>query len=72
MPNMEQFRRILWKKGFHKLPKRGKGDHEVWYNPSTGRQVTVDSPNKKVPGKGLFKAMLKQAGIKEEEFRGLG
>lgn len=52
-----------------RLPKRGKGDHEVWQNPDTGKQLTVDGLNSKRPGVGLFKAMLHQAGLGEEDFR---
>jgi len=69
VPTLREFRKYLKQHGFVRLPKRGKGDHEVWRNPDTGKQLTVDGLNSKRPGVGLFKAMLRQAGLDEEDFR---
>ena len=53
-------KRILREHGFEKL-RSGKGDHEIWWNPETKRQVTVDSGTR---SRFLAQETLKQAGIK--------
>jgi hypothetical protein len=42
------------------LQRHGKGDHDVWYSPITGKNVTVDG---KIPSRHTANAVLKQAGI---------
>ncbi len=42
--------------------RRGKGDHQVWYSPSTGLKFTVPHPKKNLPI-GTLKAILRAAGI---------
>ena len=68
VPSIGEFIVRLREEGFLLLQKRGKGDHQVWRHPD-GRQVTVDGPNRKRPGIGLFKEMLRQSGISEDEYR---
>jgi predicted RNA binding protein YcfA (HicA-like mRNA interferase family) len=53
-------KRILRDHGFEKL-RSGKGDHEIWWNPGTKRQVTVDSGTH---SRYTAQETLKQAGIK--------
>ncbi|MDR1535833.1 MAG: type II toxin-antitoxin system HicA family toxin [Planctomycetota bacterium] len=36
------------------------GDHDIWYNPVTNRNVTVDA---KIKSRHTAKAILKQSGI---------
>ncbi len=40
--------------------RHGKGDHDIWYSPITGRHVTVDS---KIKSRHTANAILKQSGI---------
>ena len=40
--------------------RRGKGDHDIWFNPSTNRSFPVDS---KIKSRHTANAILKQAGI---------
>lgn len=53
-------KRILRENGFEKL-RSGKGDHEIWWNPHTRRQVIVDSGMR---SRYLAQETLKQAGVK--------
>lgn len=39
---------------------RGKGDHDIWYSPITGRSVTVDT---KIKSRHTANAIMKQCGI---------
>ena len=44
--NQREVLKILRKNGF-KLKREGKGSHQVWQNPTTGKQITVSlNPNK--------------------------
>ena len=38
----------------------GKGDHEIWLNPATGKHVAVDS---KIRSRHTANGILKQAGL---------
>ena len=38
----------------------GKGDHEIWFSPITGRHVTVDG---KILSRHTANGVLKQAGL---------
>ena len=53
-------KRTLRDHGFKKL-RSGKGDHEVWWNPETKHQVTVDGGTR---SRFTAQETLKQAGIK--------
>ncbi|HET7606609.1 MAG TPA: type II toxin-antitoxin system HicA family toxin [Sphingomicrobium sp.] len=53
-------KRILREHGFELL-RSGKGDHEIWWNPQTKRQVTVDGGTR---SRYTAQETLKQAGIK--------
>lgn len=52
-------RKILSEHGCH-LARQGKGDHELWYSPITGRKVTVDT---KIKSRHTANGVLKQAGL---------
>jgi predicted RNA binding protein YcfA (HicA-like mRNA interferase family) len=57
--------RLLEKKGFYL--KRANGSHHLYYNAVTGKTVIVPVHGKKDLAKGLFFALLKQAGIDKAE-----
>lgn len=40
--------------------RQGRGDHEIWWNPGTGKRFTVDG---KIPSRHLANLVLKQAGL---------
>jgi len=40
--------------------RHGKGDHDIWYSPITGINVTVDG---KIKSRFTANAILKQAGV---------
>jgi hypothetical protein len=40
--------------------RHGKGDHDIWHSPITGKNVTVDG---KIPSRHTANAVMKQAGI---------
>lgn len=40
--------------------RHGKGDHDIWYNLSTGERVTVDG---KIKSRHIANAILKKCGI---------
>lgn len=40
--------------------RHGKGDHDIWYSPLTGRHVAVDG---KIKSRHTANAILKQCGI---------
>ena len=41
--------------------RHGKGDHDIWYSPISGRHVTVDG---KIKSRHTANAILRQCGIK--------
>lgn len=43
--------------------RHGKGDHDIWYSPLTGRHVTVDG---KIKSRHTANAIMKQCGIKHK------
>lgn len=51
-------KRLLREHGWTKL-RQGKGDHEIWWNPDTKDQVTVDNTR----SRHLAQIILKAAGI---------
>jgi predicted RNA binding protein YcfA (HicA-like mRNA interferase family) len=40
--------------------RRGKGDHDIWFSPRSGRHVTVDG---KIKSRHTANAIMKQSGI---------
>ncbi|WP_311030851.1 type II toxin-antitoxin system HicA family toxin [Mesorhizobium koreense] len=52
-------RKLLAKAGWQLL-RQGKGDHEIWHDPTTGRKVTVDSS---IKSRHTANAILKFAGL---------
>ena len=57
-------RKLLKENGCY-FVRQGKGDHEIWYSPITGRAVSVDG---KIYPRHTANAILKDAGI-EDRFR---
>jgi predicted RNA binding protein YcfA (HicA-like mRNA interferase family) len=48
--------------------RQAKGSHEIWYNPTTKRRTTIPNhPGVDIP-KGTLRAIIKEAGLTEEEF----
>ena len=45
--------------------RHGKGDHDIWYSPITGRHFTVDG---KIKSRHTANAIMKQSGI-DHRFR---
>ena len=41
--------------------RHGKGDHDIWYSPLSGRNITVDS---RIKSRQTANAILRQSGIK--------
>jgi hypothetical protein len=54
-----ELKRILRDSGCT-LHRQGKGDHELWWSPITGRKFVVDS---KIKSRHTANAVLKQAGL---------
>lgn len=54
-----ELKRILTKHGC-RFVRNGKGDHEIWFSPITGRMFTVDAGTRK---RFTANGVLKQAGI---------
>lgn len=54
--------RVLLREHGWRLLRQGKGDHEVWHNPATGRRVTLDRGTR---ARGTAQTILKQAGIED-------
>jgi predicted RNA binding protein YcfA (HicA-like mRNA interferase family) len=60
----------LKKAGFI-FDRQAKGSHEIWYNPTTKRRTTIPNhPWADIP-KGTLKAIIKAAGLTEEDFLAL-
>ena len=57
--------RVLEQKGFYY--KRTNGSHQLYYNAATGKTAIVPVHGNKDLAKGLFFAILKQAGIDKAE-----
>lgn len=54
-----EVKRLLREAGCH-FVRQGKGDHEIWYSPLTGRKFVVDG---KILSRHTANAILKQAGL---------
>ena len=55
----KKVREILKEKGCS-FVRRGKGDHDIWYSPITGVNVTVDG---KIKSRHTANEIMKQCGI---------
>ena len=53
----------LLRENGYELLRSGKGSHEVWHNPSSGRRVTVPRTTK---SRHTANEVLKQAGLQKE------
>jgi hypothetical protein len=54
-----ELKRLLREAGCRPV-RQGKGDHEIWQSPITGKRFPVDS---KILSRHLANAVLKQAGL---------
>jgi predicted RNA binding protein YcfA (HicA-like mRNA interferase family) len=54
-------KRMLRAAGCYRV-RRGKGDHDVWFSPVSGRNFVVDS---RILSRHTANAVLKQAGLKK-------
>lgn len=43
--------------------RRGKGDHDIWFSPKSGKNFPVDS---KIKSRHVANAIMKQAGIAQK------
>ena len=55
----KRVRKVLTQHGCY-FVRRGKGDHDIWFSPITGVNVTVDG---KIKSRFTANAILKQSGI---------
>ena len=55
----KRIRKILSENGFE-FKRRGKGDHDIWYNPDTKKSVSVDG---EIKLRTSANELLKDAGI---------
>ena len=55
----KKVRQVLSANGCY-LVRRGKGDHDIWYSPLTGKTFPVDG---KIKPRHIANAIMKQAGI---------
>jgi hypothetical protein len=46
--------------GGYELKRKGRGDHEIWWNPRTGVHLTVD---RKLRSRFTANGILKEAGL---------
>lgn len=60
MAEYEKKVRNILKKNKCSFVRHGKGDHDIWYSPINGQNVTVDT---KIKSRHMANAVLKQAGI---------
>jgi hypothetical protein len=55
----KKVREILSLNGYY-FKRHGKGDHDIWYNPSNNKRVTVDG---KIKSRHSANEIMKQIGI---------
>jgi predicted RNA binding protein YcfA (HicA-like mRNA interferase family) len=55
----KKVREILLQNGCN-FVRRGKGDHDIWYSPSSHRHVTVDT---KIKSRHTANAIMQQSGL---------
>lgn len=60
MADYEKKTRDLLKESGWEFKRHGKGDHDIWINPSTGKRVTIDG---KIKSRHMANAILKHCGI---------
>jgi predicted RNA binding protein YcfA (HicA-like mRNA interferase family) len=60
MAEYEKIVREVFTKNGCVFSRHGKGDHDIWYSPTTKRNVTVD---KKIKSRHTANAIMKQSGI---------
>jgi predicted RNA binding protein YcfA (HicA-like mRNA interferase family) len=58
--------KILKKFGFE-FYRQAAGSHEIWYNESTNKFITIPNHSGDMP-EGTLRAILKQAGISVDDF----
>ncbi len=46
-----------------RFDRQGRGDHEIWFSPISGRRFSVDG---KIQSRHTANAVLKQAGIEKQ------
>jgi predicted RNA binding protein YcfA (HicA-like mRNA interferase family) len=54
--------RVLLANSCH-FVRHGRGDHDIWYSPITGRHFTVDA---RILSRHTANAVMKQAGIRHK------
>jgi hypothetical protein len=57
-----ELKRLLREAGCRPV-RQGKGDHEIWHSPISGKRFPVDS---KILSRHLANAVLKQAGLPKQ------
>jgi hypothetical protein len=60
MQNFSRSVRLLLSAASWQFLRPGKGDHEIWHDPATGRKVVVDNSMR---SRHTANAVLKQAGL---------
>lgn len=51
--------------------RQGRGSHEVWWHPATGRRATIrNHPGREIK-KGTLASILRDLALKEEDLEGL-
>lgn len=55
-------KKLLRKNGCH-FERQGKGDHEIWFSPISGKRFPVDSD---IKSRHTANEVLKQAGLEKE------
>ena len=58
----DALKKILSENGC-KFERQGKGDHEIWYSPISGKRFPVDS---NIKSRHTANAVLKQAGLTKQ------
>jgi mRNA interferase HicA len=66
--NYKEITKTLTTLGCHEIPRRGKGSHRKWINPATGEGTVIPDWGSKDLKEGTINAILKQLGIKREDF----
>ena len=62
-----EVRRLLRELGFVQIPGRGKGSHEQYRNPETGRWTVLSWKHDVVPT-GTLRRIIENIGLTTEEF----
>lgn len=59
----------LKKMGCEELPRRGKGSHRVWLNPTNGKISPVPNWSSKDLKLGTLRSIVKQLGLEWKNFQ---